>query len=628
MKNKSNGFDNTTLSPQGESQTVVEKAGARQITLKHYENGIVELELALPSVKRLILSGGGAKGVAYSGAVTALESDGALTGVEVLYGSSVGAIMAAMVASGMNAAAFDKLCDETNLLSLLASPRESVNWLQKLFARAGEEAHKVLPGTAARYTELVLGVLPLVQSGALPLLNMIREKARESVLSRLMSARLSSLTPAALAIKQKLDDGGVVTFADLALLSTMIPHIKKLNVTGTAMIQGRPQLVLFNAALSPDMDIALATHISAALPIVFQQPASEGLEFQEDAELTFFQDGGVLLNTPVPQLIDPGAPVDLLSGSDMLIFKFEKKQKTGGGGGWTQAVTDWITGAPVSASREYQKKMLEAVADQIVTIPLKTEKGDFTAPLDGTLNFTMPLEIRNHLQERLRETVEAHLHERANKRQRFYFLSMDEALLTLNDTLLVDVLTQRPTGQISDVQAWRTQASDVLRELEAAISDFNAGSSAGLKLDAPMLALIMRLDELAFDQARVGWMAQELNRPEKSNFQQLLQAVRRQVPGSRVLDAAVAEMRKRDIRVTAGHIRRAVVFPSLHLLGQTSKNTELLLRADQLLVKAETTEQVNQALDEIIGGYKSRNPVLNTPWSSSTIADAKAWRIG
>lgn len=625
MNNPSNGFDNQTLQPQGQSQTLVERAGSRQITLKQYQNGIVELELALPPVKRMILSGGGAKGVAYSGAVAALEKQGALAGVEMLYGSSVGAIMAAMIASGMNATEFDTLCDETNLLSLLQSPNESVNWLQQLFSRAGEMVPKVLPGKAGSYTQLLLSVLPIVQSGAVPLLNLIREKARAAVLSRIESAGLASSSPEALAIRQKLESGGVVTFADLDLLSTLTPHLKKLNITGTAMFEGRPQLVLFNAELSPDMDIAVAAHISAALPVVFQQPGSQGLSFQEDSELTFFQDGGVLLNTPVPQLIDPGSPVDPLSGSDMLIFKFEKSEASDKRGSWTQVITDWAVGAPVSASREYQKKLLEAFADQIVIVPLKTEKGDFSTELNGTLNFVMTVEIKNHLQARLQQTVEAHLAARAKKRLCFYFASIDDALLNLNDVMLAEVLTQSTELPIHNVQAWRTQAGEQLRELEAAITSANSGS--GLTFDVPLLALIARLNELAFDDSRIGWLARALNQPESANFQQLLQVARHQDSGSAVLQAAVAEMQRRDIRVIAGNIRRTVIYPSLHLLGQTSKNIELLLRADQLLMRAETAAQVNHALDEVIKAYASRNPILSEPWSSTTIADAKAWKV-
>ncbi|KFE52863.1 exosortase [Pseudomonas syringae] len=624
MSNPSNGFDRPTLQPQGHSQTLVERAGARQITLKQYQNGIVELELALPPVRRMILSGGGAKGVAYSGAVAALENEGALAGIEMLYGSSVGAIMAAMIASGMNATEFDRLCDETNLLALLQSPNDSANWLQQLFSRVGEMAPEVLPGKAGSYTQLLLSVLPLVQSGAVPLLNLVREQARAAVLARIESARADSLSPQALAIKHKLDAGGVVTFADLALLGTLIPHIKRLSVTGTAMFEGRPQLVVFNADLCPDMDIAVATHVSAALPVVFQQPGSQGLSFQEDSELTFFQDGGVLLNTPVPQLIDPGSPVDLLSGSDMLIFKFEKSDTSDKRGSWTQVITDWAVGAPVSASREYQKRLLEAFADQFVIVPLKTEKGDFTTALNGTLNFVMTVEIKNHLQARLKQTVEAHLAARAKKRQCFYFASIDDALLNLTDVMLAEVLTQGTALPVRDIQAWRMQASELLRALEEGIT--LANSRSGLTFDA-LRALIARLSELAFDDARLGWLAQALNQPEKANFQQLLQIAGREESGSVVLSAAVAEMRRRDSRVIAGNIRRTVIYPSLHLLGQTSKNIDLLLRADQLLVRAETAEQINQALDLVIEGYGSRNPILSKPWRSTTIADAKAWRV-
>ncbi|MCF5672592.1 hypothetical protein GIV48_17430, partial [Pseudomonas syringae] len=45
-------------SPEGRSRVIVEHAGKRRITLTGYENGVTRLELALPPVNKLILSGG------------------------------------------------------------------------------------------------------------------------------------------------------------------------------------------------------------------------------------------------------------------------------------------------------------------------------------------------------------------------------------------------------------------------------------------------------------------------------------------------------------------------------------------------------------------------------------------
>jgi exoenzyme U len=329
MNTISKGFESTQApTALGQETNIVERAGSRRITLTEYDSGASRLELDSPPIKKLILSGGGAKGVAYSGAVTALENLGVLPGIDSIHGSSAGAIMAALVASGMDAAQFDALSDNTDLLALLDSPNESVSWLQRGFARVGEAAEKALPGTIGGFTRLLLSVLPRVQSQALPLQTLIREKARAAVLARITDAHAGEV----LAVRERLLAGGVVTFADLAVLHRHIPQIKNLNITGTAMLREMPQLVVFSAALTPELDIALAAHVSASLPVVFRQPGRNGLEFQELDELTFFQDGGVLLNTPVPQLIDPGLATDLLSGSDMLILRFEKKASTGRGG--------------------------------------------------------------------------------------------------------------------------------------------------------------------------------------------------------------------------------------------------------------------------------------------------------
>ena len=621
MNTISKGFESTQApTALGQGTNIVERAGSRRITLTEYANGASRLELDSPPIRKLILSGGGAKGVAYSGAVTALENLGVLPGIDSIHGSSAGAIMAALIASGMDAAQFDALSDSTDLLALLDSPNESVSWLQRGFARVGEAAEKALPGTIGGFTRLLLSVLPRVQSQALPLQTLMREKARAAVLARITDAHAGEV----LAVRERLLAGGFVTFADLALLHRHIPQIKNLNITGTAMLREMPQLVVFSAALTPELDIALAAHVSASLPVVFRQPGRNGLDFQELDELTFFQDGGVLLNTPVPQLIDPGLATDLLSGSDMLILRFEKKASSGRGG-LKKFLTDWVAGAPVSAGREFQNLSLKAFAAQTVVVPLRTERGDFTSALNGTLNFTMSLDIKNHLQERLEQAVRTHLLERAERREHYDFGSLTEALQSLDDEMLASIPTTVAAPAVVETLGWRRNARQVLDRL--AIVTEAADKGAPLLLAGEVRDALDELNALAVHPAHLQRLALELNRYDQQGFKRLLDAMRDRIVESPVLSAALLEMRKREIRVVAGNIRKAVIYPSLHLLWQTRANTELLLRADQMLLQATQAREVNQALDEITNGYRSRNKLPGLFWKSRTVELAKAWRV-
>ncbi|MCL6308077.1 patatin-like phospholipase family protein [Pseudomonas syringae] len=621
MKTMSKSTRPTAPSPEGRSRVLVEQAGKRRITLTDYENGVTRLELALPPINKLILSGGGAKGVAYSGAVTALEQQGVLDGIQAVYGSSAGAIMAVLIASGMDARQFDKLTDDTDLLNLLDSSESSAEWFQQAFSGLGAITQKALPGAFGDFTRVLLSVLPRIQSRAQPLQALMRETARTAILGRIHDDHPVDVTD----IRERLLAGGLVTFADLAVLNRHIPQIKNLNITGTAMLAGVPQLVVFSAALTPDLDIAMAAHVSASLPVVFRQPSGEGMVFQTMAELTFFQDGGVLLNTPVPQLIDPGLTTDLLSGSDMLILRFEEQEAAGNHGGFTQLLTDWLTGAPVSARHEFQNLSLKAFAEQTVVVPLLTEKGDFRGLLGGTLNFGMTAEIKDHLQERLQQAVNTHLERRAEKREHYVFESTNEALLNMDEEMLDSVLNKAPDGTVGGILAWLSGANASLATLETLVDTHEASSR--LTLNDRLQAVIARLDDMVAEPAHLKWLALQLNRFDRKARVRLLNAVRNDAVASPVLAGALAEMREREIRVIASNIRKSVIFPSMHLFLQTSANINLLLSADRILLQATTASEVNRALDSIIADYTSRSALPGEWLQSGTVELARSWRV-
>ncbi|MBV4465843.1 patatin-like phospholipase family protein [Pseudomonas sp. SWRI79] len=613
-----------TPQPQGQAQVLADQTGQRQLTLRQFDNGVAQLELSRPPLTSLVLSGGGAKGAAYPGAIKALEDKGALAGIRTLSGSSAGGITAALLASGMGASAFKALSDGMDLISLLDSANKSHKLFQQICTEIGALT-RPLP-VVGGFTQLLLNVLPRIQSEAAPLEKVLREESSKSVLNQIAANPAVGREPAVAAIAQKLEKGGPVTFGDLDVLSQRIPQIKSLNITGTAMFEGRPQMVVFNASLTPDMSIARAAHISGSFPGVFQQVGEQAQPFQAQGERTFFQDGGVMLNVPVPEMFDRPFSNSPLRQSDNLILKFEEAQTAVSDRGTKiQAAVDWVVGAPVAARGALQQEALEAFTDQTVVVPLKTEKGDFSTTLGGTLNFSMPDDIKNHLQERLQQAVDAHLESRAQAREQYNFASVEEALMALDDEMLESVAVQHPGGTDAVIE-FRLAAREGLSQLMAAIVSGNEAAGR-LQLTGEMRDALARLDALACTPIRQEWLVRELNRADNANHQQLLGAMRGQAVESPVLKDAVTEMQKRDITVIAENIRKEVIVPSLYRPGQPDSNVALLRRAEHNLARATTSVQVNQVLDDIIDNYAARNKPWGKPLHSTTIEMAQAWRV-
>nr|WP_314560457.1 patatin-like phospholipase family protein [uncultured Pseudomonas sp.] len=618
---------------QAEKTPLVEGVGARNLTLLRDNQGRVEVILSAPPVTSLVLSGGGAKGIAFSGVVQALEDAGQLQGIRSTSGSSAGAISAALIASGMGAAAFDRLSDRINLPSLLNSQDAVTAWMQEASTTLGKLAGH-LPGSVGTVSQLLMTLLPRLQTEALPLEALIRNESRQSILGHIAQTPRETRPAELIDMADKLSAGGAPTFGDLEVLSRHIPAIKQLNITGTGMFGGRPQLVVFNASLTPQMDIARAAHISGALPVVFKNPVEQGHGFQASAETTAFKDGGLLLNTPAPGVVERLFPDSPLNKSESLIVKFE----TGityapmRSGSFFSRVADRITGVEHSAADAFQDKKLEAFADQVVTLPLKTEKGDFRGLLTGTVNFTMQGEQKQHLQAKARQAVEAHLERRTTALEHHAFHSLDEAVLAMDDEMLASV---QPTLQkdpaAADVLMFRNNARQVLKVLDDAIGEAN--QAQGALVFTPKISTALRnLDALAQRPEQIDWLGRRLNVAGQRNFQQLLQLAARQIasdapPMSNVIGGAVAEMKRRDIAMKAENFTREVIYPSLFRPGQPESNVELLYRAAQDLAWANTPTEFNRVLDTLSDSYKARNKPWAKASSSTTVEMAKAWRV-
>lgn len=614
--------------PQGCKTSLLQGAGDRQLDLSQYSNGVVELLVSPPAVSRLVLSGGGAKGIAFPGMAQALEDQHALAGVQAIIGSSAGGISAALLASGMDAKGFDALSDSIELPKLLNSKTPVVAWLQNAGSTLGNVLGQ-LPGPAGSYSQLLLTLLPRLQSAAEPLETLVRTESRQAVQAQIAGLVRNRRTAEIVAIADKLAAGGATTFRDLQVLSRHIPAIKQLSITGTGMFDGRPQLVVFNAELTPDMDIARAAHISGALPILFSPPVEQGQPFQVACEKVPFQDGGMLLNTPVKELFQRSFAESVLSRTEQLIIKFESEAplKPLMRVGFASSLADAISGVPSTAASELKRARLKAFADETVTLPLNGEKGDFRGWLNGTVNFTMPFDVKNHLQELSRRVVDTHLQARAKVRERHLFDSLDAAVLAMDDPLLAQVSSAlEQSGACPEVLRFRRYASLALRAVEAATVQANATSA--LRMSAELARALRNLDALATRPEQIEWLGKKLNSADNRNYQQLVQFAAAQPAAlSRVMASAVAEMRRRDIAVIADNFTREVIYPSLFRNGQPDANIVLLRRAEHNLALATTAAQVNQVLDGIASHYVARNRPWKTAHHSTTVEMAKAWRM-
>lgn len=627
----------TQCKGEGPCVTLATSSTGRELSIRRYENGVVEMDLKLPDIEHLVLSGGGAKGVAFSGMVKALEENKDLNKIREISGSSAGAISAAFLASGMSHADFDKMSDETNLVSLLDSQSKVLGPIQHASSTLGKGIAKI-PGKAGNIGRLLFDLLPRVQSKALPLEALIREKMVESIQSRFNNAvndPQRQLSDASKACVEQIKTNGYVTFGDLATLSKDMPEIKQLNITGTAMFDERPQMVVFNASLTPDLDVARAAHISGSLPVVFQKPTEQHLPFQTDGERTAFQDGGIMLNTPVTDLYEPQFPMSAIPESDQLILKFQSQNggKKNDRGTLSSAMADKVVGVRYSARDAQEANDIKAFASKTVTVPLRTEKGNFTGALQGTVNFSMPLEHKNHLQQKLQTEVDTYL-KRRDHSETYTFNSIGGALLALDDQLFEAAALELQNDEDSKAAiTFRQQAQQALTDFKHALIGAKATTKDMLTLTTEMRKTMATLDQLGDAPGKIDWLAKKLNHGNDPDYIELLQAVKRvdaitHGEKSVVMTEAIKEMGLRDIVTKSENFIREVIYPSLYRPRQPEANVKLLNQAIVDLRAARSDKDYNAVLNRIADRYISRTALSSSrPSHSTTVDQARAWLI-
>ncbi|MDF1678008.1 MAG: patatin-like phospholipase family protein [Legionellaceae bacterium] len=237
------------------------------------------------AIKKITFSGGGAKGVAYAGAISALSETKQLEGVTEVSGASAGAITAAFVACSMDAETFRETLFTTNL--------------------------KELKGKKVQ--EWSSGVIPGITRDAEPIYQLLKQHIHQSILLYFKNRYPEAFDPASgelfidklpqalqeneavIAIIKKSmssDEMSQVTFGDLSVLNQLDPKVfKNLSINATEHPSG--DAFIFNAQTAKDVPIAVASRASAAIPIAFS-PMTIKINGQERV----FIDGGYQDNLP------------------------------------------------------------------------------------------------------------------------------------------------------------------------------------------------------------------------------------------------------------------------------------------------------------------------------------------
>lgn len=227
----------------------------------------------LKRILRIVCSGGGAKGVVYPGACRAMEETGLLKTVNVLAGSSAGALTATLIAVGMPSAVLRTVLLATNLKELLGN------------------------GVGAIFGKNLPGVCFITKDGK-PIEEFIRQHILETVRAALNCIDnredIANQDPDFKELLNKFQDKQPrFTFADLATLHHLFPaKFKQLVIPAVKFPNGDIQI--FNKDLTPNIEIALACRASASIPVIL-----EPVEIEINGKKEKFVDGGFYDNLPM-----------------------------------------------------------------------------------------------------------------------------------------------------------------------------------------------------------------------------------------------------------------------------------------------------------------------------------------
>ncbi len=599
-------------------------AHGRKLQIARGADGRVSLSAPPPPVREITFSGGGGKGAALPGAVRALENSGVLKEVTTVTGASVGSMTAAMVAAGMTGAEFATIGNDPSVSGQI---KQGKNMAEVLFGGG-------LDGT---------GLENLVRAN---LDATLRKRITEYV--QRQTAEAKPVDPALLAILNRLADGKAgPTFGDLRVLSKVIPAVKEVVISGSFMAQvdpktGKPvpgteaaQLMIFSADTTPDLEVALAVHASAALPPVFKPvdiPLPSGITAR-------FQDGGVMNNAPTLASIDAERELDPMPDKGSITFVFEEpaahdilKGKAAPDFGkfdrFTTAVFgkklkvgDLLTHANLEADDYAKNRALADNPADVVMVPLtftvppakpggKGEKKDFTGFVSGTVNFDMDPGDKITLQDLANTATLANIKQRREPKTQS-FDSNGQMLMAIGRDDLAALAKDKYDGA-ADALAFRDGARATVVRLTARVAALSGGSAEAMAADRDVKAALAELDKAAAgDRDRQGFVGRTLN--ESGKLDTLMDALRKS--GAAQADGvAAAGVAVNQAVIAQNHARtilRDVIYPELVNTDPKSAGGAVLAEVDDRLRHVTSVAAVNEALHIAIDHFRHKPDRFN-----------------
>lgn len=613
------------MPPSVTAQTTLFQHPDASFSIHLHDDGQATLGKDL-KLQRLVLSGGGAKGVVYPGAINALEEQGQMDNIREVGGASVGAITAAVIAAGMDAEGCKTLLDDLNL--------------PLLFSRTEEPDEELTQPSDKGPLRSYLSIAGNLGTEAPNMKKLINQEIRAAALTRL-DALGATDNGEVERVRQKLLKGGNLTFGDLRVLSQHVPGIKKLYCTGTALYSGPgvegkvPQLVVFSTdnEADRDMEIAEAAVISSTLPIIFKKrQQAMPHDLVDDTETkTRFIDGGLMLNTPVHELIDPDTPQteSLVIGLEHPLMTQARDGKDAASRPLVDKIID-VLGVKAKVNNQKYRGSYRFVTDELLRGPLARHTVEASLKLKvpdvdysgskGTLALAMTKEQKTALQQNLRVKVLDHL---ANRSGDQTFASLDHLLFSLKEDELAFLKSHVATA--TAVEA----ALQQVNLLKTSLRDFQ-DTMRRWPDDKTREAMVADIREW------IAGVGANLNETLRDAFAESLvtnadPAVRRMFDLLRE-DRSVAPVQATDLhgiclskdeeracRRIAQQIRWNFIYPVRERMLQISSNDRALDQANQELLQARTRQDINSALRHLednyrVGGFaslKELSPVIS-----------------
>jgi exoenzyme U len=611
--------------PQLESKDFV-GTGGRKLTVAKAPNGGVRFIAPAPPVREITFSGGGAKGSALPGAVKALQDSGVLKDAKKIAGASVGSMTAALVAAGVTTEEFNAVGNADATTARIVEGTGGTK-MGLLFAAM---KNKLTTGSGSPLTGR--GLEELVR-------DVLDETLRKRILEYLEQCGKDSKAPDQDIVKiAKRLSGNKAgpTFLDYRQLSTVIPAIKEVVITGTyteefstddkgnktGLKDGNHegQLYVFDADSEPDMEVAVAVHASASFPFAFKP-----VDIKLSSGLTVrFIDGGVMNNTPTSSSIGNERKLDGVPDGRGMTFVFEDADSTSSSllqgkvtpaQGFKARLLDWFVGSDNNAAEYAKNRDMADRPEEIVVVPLKIalppdKKGGKARQVDmrgGTLNFGLDMDAKLALQSATEKATNDQI-SRENQPKAVEFASDAQMFISIS---VADLMTLKDSGYkgANEALAFRERVSATIGKLRDAVkaeTSKSGGRVANLLKDKNTKAALDELDTLAGSNADFqGYVGRELNK--QADLDTLVDAIRKGGGKGAVLEATFMVSDALKVHTWADNVLKELVYPKMKVEKKGGTAIEVLLLVERLLRAAKTTDEYNAGLISAINHFQNKS---------------------